>query len=56
MGNTLRQRVWTGCPCTADQSNVPLSKGSLTFTHWTKGPLTWTSNFVSQSNNEFTLK
>lgn len=57
LGTTLRQRIWTGCPCNVIHSDTALSKdSSLNYAHWSKGPLTWTSSFSSQMNSDALLK
>ncbi|KAK6641374.1 hypothetical protein RUM44_013083 [Polyplax serrata] len=53
MGTSLKQRVWTGCPCLVNQTDSSLSKGD---TYWSKGPLIFSSNSSTQGNKETASK
>lgn len=59
LGTSLRQRIWTGCPCNTIHNDTALASAkdaSINFAHWSKGPLTWTSSFSNQMNSEALLK
>ena len=58
MGSMIKQKIWPGWPCSSTKNNASLTKssGGLSFAHWSKGPLVWTSNFTSQSSNKIIIE